>query len=225
MDTMSELVLDEAGVLIDYIGDELFAMWGAPTPCEDHAVRACRTGLAMRRALGRVNREWQSQVGVATEIGIGINTGNARVGNVGSQRKFKYGPLGNAVNLASRVQGATKHLRQSLLITGGTASQLNDEFSLRRLCKVKVVNIQKPVDIYEVLDNPAPEWQKLREQYELALSKFEQADFTAAAQALGGLALEFPDDGPSVLLLSRVVNCLLAGETDDFSPVWELAAK
>jgi adenylate cyclase len=225
MDTMSDFVMEEAGVLVDYTGDELFAMWGAPTPCEDHAARACRTALAMQRGLVQVNQRWEEQVGEPTTIGIGVNTGIARVGNVGSRRRFKYGPLGNDVNLASRVQGATKYLRSPLLIAATTAEKLGDEFSIRRLCKVKVVNIQQPIDIYEIVDQPDDEWEQLREQYEQALDSFEEADFSSAAQTLGALALNYPNDGPSVLLLSRVVNSLMSDSEDDFSPVWELGGK
>ena len=78
MDAMSELVIEESGVLVDFIGDELFAMWGAPTHCEDHAIRACRTALNMQRALIDLDQQWRDQIGEETRFGIGINTGIAR---------------------------------------------------------------------------------------------------------------------------------------------------
>ena len=83
-------------------------------------------------------------------FGIGINTGMARVGNMGSRHKFKYGPLGNTVNLASRVQGATKYLRSPILITGSTNRQIGEGFLVRRLCQVRVVNIVEPVELHEL---------------------------------------------------------------------------
>ena len=88
-----------------------------------------------------------------------------------------------------------------------------------------MVNIQQPSDIYEVIDRPPENWSQLRELYEQALESFESGDFSSAAQVLGKLALDFPNDGPSVLLLSRVVNCLLAGDDGTFDPVWELSGK
>jgi adenylate cyclase len=110
-DVMSELsscVLDEGGVLVDYVGDELLAMWGAPEDQPDQAERAARAALAMLAALPALDGRWQEAVGGPTEVGIGVNTGPAQVGNTGSTFKFKYGALGNTVNLGSRVQGLTK---------------------------------------------------------------------------------------------------------------------
>ena len=91
-------------------------------------------------------------------LGIGINTGKARVGNTGSKHKFKYGPLGHHVNLASRVQGATKYLLQLLLVTEFTRAQLGNDFELRRLCQVRVVNIVSAVALYELAPPNLPGW-------------------------------------------------------------------
>ena len=81
-----------------------------PAEQPDHAARACRAALAMRGGLPELNRRWEGRLGKAIGLGIGINSGAALVGNTGSRQKFKYGPLGHTVNLASRVEGATKHL-------------------------------------------------------------------------------------------------------------------
>ena len=83
-------------------------------------------------------------------LGIGINTGMARVGNTGSRRKFKYGPLGDTVNVASRVQGASKYFKSSLLITRATRDRLGPEFPLRRLGRARVVNIADPIELFEL---------------------------------------------------------------------------
>src|SRR5205814_5749276 len=133
-----------------HIGDELMAMWGAPQAQPDHAVRAVRAALAIRGALPELNLCWAETLGEPMGLGIGLNTGPARVGNTGSQYKFKYGPLGNTVNLASRVQGLTKYLRCPLLVTAATRAGLDDRFLARRVCKTRVVNISTPVDLYEV---------------------------------------------------------------------------
>src|SRR5262249_59580349 len=91
----------------------------------------------------------QSILGEPLRIGVGINSGVAQVGNTGSTLKFKYGPLGNTVNLASRVQGLTKYLRCGVLVTAATREQLGDEFIARRAVRARVVNIKEPVDLYE----------------------------------------------------------------------------
>ena len=107
---LSDCVINHQGVLVDYVGDELLAMWGAPSEQADQALLACRAAVAMQDALPTLNQRWQSRMGKPFRIGVGINTGTARVGNIGSHRKMKYGPLGNTVNMASRVQGMTKVL-------------------------------------------------------------------------------------------------------------------
>ncbi|MCA1685897.1 MAG: adenylate/guanylate cyclase domain-containing protein, partial [Planctomycetia bacterium] len=140
MGVLSECVLAHKGVLIDYIGDELIAMWGAPKEEPDHARLACRSALDMLSILPELSERWQSVLGEPIDLGIGLNTGVAQVGNTGSHRKFKYGALGNTVNLASRVQGATKYMKTRLLVTGSTRAQLDDGFACRRLCTVGVVN-------------------------------------------------------------------------------------
>src|SRR5262249_50804709 len=87
---LSVCVRDEGGVLVDYIGDELMARWGAPGEQPDHAAGACRAALAMRARVPVLNERWQPKVGEPLGVGIGIHTGTARVGNVGTPQKFKY---------------------------------------------------------------------------------------------------------------------------------------
>jgi adenylate cyclase len=157
-------------------------------------------------------------------LGIGMNSGVARVGNTGSQRKFKYGPLGNTVNLASRVQGATKYLKTKLLITGSVQAQLGPEVDARQLCKARVVNIAEPVNLYELVRQGTPAWLDLKTGYEEALQHFENKEFRQAARILGRLCTEYPHDGPSLFLMSRAVNCMVE-EPEKFDPVWILPGK
>src|SRR5947207_6445892 len=104
----------------------------------------------MLAALPALNERWQARLQVPMNIGVGINTGPAQVGNTSSRFKFKYGPLGNTVNLASRVQGLTKYLGCPLLMTKATREQLGAGFTARRVVKTRVVNIHEPVDLFEV---------------------------------------------------------------------------
>jgi adenylate cyclase len=222
MEALSECVLAEKGVLVDYIGDELVAMWGAPEAQPDHARRAARAALAMLAVLPELNARWQAEVGEALTVGIGLNSGVARVGNTGSPRKFKYGPLGNAVNLASRVQGATKFLKTQLLLTGATWSQLGPGFVGRRVATVQVVNIAEPVELYELVPAAEAGAPRLR-AYEEALAFYERREWRQACRILGRLQLESPEDGPSLVLLARAVQALV--ENGGFDPVWKLPGK
>jgi adenylate cyclase len=225
MAALSDCVLAHRGVLVDYIGDELMAMWGAPEVQEDHAELACRAALDMLSMLPKLNERWEERLGEPMGLGIGINTGTARVGNTGSQHKFKYGPLGPMVNLASRVQGATKYLRTRLLITEFTRSRVGDEFWTRRLCKVRVVNIATAVDLYELALAGDTDWKAIQPLYEHALEEFERGNFRAAARTLGNLMAEHSDDGPSLVLMGRAINALVASAEGAFDPVWELPGK
>lgn len=225
MGALSDCVLKTGGVLVDYIGDELMAMWGAPEKQDDHAQRACRAALEMLDVLKRLNERWQSKLGQPMDLGIGVNTGMARVGNTGSKHKFKYGPLGPTVNLASRVQGATKFLRTRLIVTEWTHAYLGDEFCTRRLCKVRVVNIKQAVDLFELAPAGATAAQGIRPRYEQALAEFEQGSFRAAARVLGTLLAEHADDGPSLVLMSRAIGWLVKPDPGQFDPVWEFTDK
>lgn len=221
--TLSDCVLKHHGVLVDYTGDELFAMWGAPVEQPDHADLACRTAIDMWQALPEVSQRWHERIGGDTRVGIGINTGLAHVGNTGSVRKFKYGALGNSVNLSSRVQGATKYLRTGVLITEQTRRRLADTAATRRLCSVHVVNIAEPVTLYELRAAPDLAWPDLRRRYEEALGEFEQQQFNRAMVLLCELLTQYPGDGPSLVLLARLVPLL--DHPGQFNPVWELPGK
>jgi adenylate cyclase len=224
MSVLSHCVLKHDGVVVDYIGDELMAMWGAPEDQPDHATLACRTALAMYSCLPGLNEKWQATLGEPLNLGIGVNSGIAQVGNVGSDIKFKYGALGNTVNLASRVQGATKHLKARLLITEATQSYLDAAFHTRQLCQVRVVNIAQPVTLFELVEPNNDSWAGLKQGYEEALAAFYKAEFRRTCQILGRLILDHPYDGPALLLLSRAVACLVE-EPNPFDPVMVLQGK
>jgi adenylate cyclase len=224
MSGLSDCVTRHGGVLVDYIGDELMAMWGAPLAQPDHAMLACRAALDMWHVIPTLNERWHKELGEPFGLGIGVNTGIARVGNTGSDRKFKYGPLGSTVNIASRVQGATKYLKSGVVVTAATNKSLGPEFAARRLCHVRVVNIAEPIELYELRDAADAAGQALGRQYEAGLKQFEAHDFRNASATLAQILAQHPDDGPTLVLLSRAVNQLINPD-DEFSLAWELPGK
>lgn len=225
MGEFSSVVIDHGGVLVDYTGDELLAMWGAPNEQPDHAELACRAALGIRRSLPALNEKWREIVGAETEVGIGINSGDALVGNVGTHRKFKYGPLGTVVNLASRVQGATKFLMSPLLISGETAMRVRGRFPTRRLCRVRVQNIRVPVELHELHESGINGRQAgLARVYEEALAAYERQDFSHASGKLSAFLKESPGDGPALLLQKRLAQDM-TGSAAPFDPVWSLPGK
>lgn len=205
---LSQCVTNTNGVLVDYIGDELMAMWGAPAEQHDHALRACESAVQMLRRIGPLREKWDEIIPDHFGIGIGINTGIARVGNTGSQIKFKYGPLGNMVNLASRVQGITKKFGVPVLITDSTVAAIDGAFENRRLATVKPFGFSDTVTIHELQTDATRAWPDIARRYEVALECFGNGDLSEAAKLLAALVHDHPNDNPSVVLLGRVVEAL-----------------
>jgi adenylate cyclase len=151
MDRFTHEVMNTGGVLIDYFGDGLAAFWNAPLPQPDHALLACQAALKMCAALPEISDDWYPITGRHLRLGIGIHTATTLVGNAGSRSRIKYGPRGSAMNLASRVQTATKQLGLPVLITRATAQQLAGKLATRRVAQVRLDGFADPVDLYQPL--------------------------------------------------------------------------
>ncbi len=222
---LSALVLGSDGVLVDYVGDELFAMWGAPENSPDHAFRTAMAAREMMALRKEMSERYREIIPGGIDFGIGICTGPARVGNTGSKQKFKYGPMGRTVNLGSRIQGLTKHWKVSALMDAETAKCLPNDLLKRRLCRAKVVGLDGDLDIFELLPNDSPENVELVVAYGLALELYESGShFREAVRAFGALVQQFPTDGPSLIMLVRAVNELVE-PSQPFSPVWSAKSK
>ena len=220
---LSDCVAEYQGVLVDYSGDALEAMWGAPLATAKHASLACRAALRMRATLPAINQRWHHRLGETTDISIGIHSGEAQVGNIGSRRKYKYGALGTTVNLSSRIQGATKYVGQSVLVSNSTTLKAEPGLAFRRLCTIRTVNIIEPVDIHELCDDPTPSWGLLKRDYEMALRYFEEQRFEEAEAILTRLVMEYPLDLPTRRLAERLGLVDRASRT--FDSIWTLEGK
>ncbi len=203
MDVLTEQVLEERGVIIDYYGDGMAAMWNAPKGYDDHAVRACRAAIAMQRGIAELSARWHERLGGPLAIGVGIHTGPARVGNAGSKLRQKYGPRGHTVNLASRIEGATKYAGVPILVSEATQARLGDAVATRRVGPVRVVGIDDPVALHEIRAEPDAAWPSLKTTYETAVDAFTRRDFARTRELLSAL----PDaDGPKQLLTRNVAR-------------------
>ena len=222
---LSVCVQTHQGVLVDYIGDELIAMWGAPDNQPNHANMAVQAGHAMLNCVPEINDRWKDRIGTDFQIGIGINSGIAQVGNIGSKLRFKYGPLGNPVNIASRVQGVTKQLQIPFLVTAETASRLDQSTPYRRLGQVQLVNVSQPVTICEIPGRVDDSWYELKARFEEGLELFENQYFSQAYTILSEILKKFPHDTPSIKLLSRAEDFLSNRDTNPNTIVWQLNTK
>jgi adenylate cyclase len=224
MGTLSECVLECDGVLVDFLGDELMAMWGAPIAQNDHAELACRAAMKMIGRLIEINNRWRKETGTEIRLGIGINSGLARVGNTGSKQKFKYGPLGDTVNIASRVQGATKYLGADCLVTGSTLAALSEPPPSRRLARVRVVNIEQPLDVHELVSKPPADWASHCARYQEILDAMEAKNLTLAGDLVLKMCEEYPKDAAVIALAQRIAEARVAQPTAD-SAIWHLPGK
>lgn len=226
-ETLSELsaiVLDTDGVLVDYVGDEMFAMWGAPEKTDDHAFRAAYAAKQMMDSRDRLNKRFESVLPSRFDFGIGLCTGEVRVGNTGSRQKFKYGPMGKTVNMGSRIQGLTKQWGVTTLMDEATANCLPSDMARRRLSRATVIGMDSSIDLYELMSDDLAD-EELIQKYETALAIFETGqNFREAVNAFGELIQKYPNDGPSMLMLVRAVNELVS-PSPNFSPVWSAKSK
>ncbi|HUF12337.1 MAG TPA: adenylate/guanylate cyclase domain-containing protein [Longimicrobiales bacterium] len=153
LDRMAEVVFRNGGTLDKFIGDAVMAFWGAPIPMADHARRALDTALEMMTELRELNRRWAEQgITEGVDIGIGVNTGEAIVGNIGSlTHKLDYTAIGDAVNLASRLEGLNKNYGTNIIVSEATKAAVGDDYDFRSLDDVKVKGKEQAVQIYELM--------------------------------------------------------------------------
>ncbi|HEY8075067.1 MAG TPA: adenylate/guanylate cyclase domain-containing protein, partial [Labilithrix sp.] len=148
---MVGIVIQEDGVVDKYIGDAIMAVFGAPVPKKDDAQRAVRAAVRMRKALADLNVKLAARGKPPIKTGIGIHTGEVVAGNIGSEARMEYTVIGDAVNLASRLESSTKDLGVNVLISEDTKNFLDDEFEVRAVKEIHVKGRAAPVMTYEVV--------------------------------------------------------------------------
>ncbi len=148
---MTELIIHYRGTIDKYMGDAIMAFWGAPVQNDDHAYFACVAALAQSRRLKELQAGWRERGDFSIDIGIGINTGMAVVGNMGSSRRMDYTIMGDTVNLGSRLEGITKTYGVKICISEFTYERVKDRVYARELDLVRVKGKNEPVRIYELM--------------------------------------------------------------------------
>lgn len=148
---MAQSVKDQQGLVVQFIGDEIEAVFGAPLPLDNHADRAVSAALDMRQRLAGLNRKLRERGLDPLRHGIGIHTGTVLAGNIGSSDRLSYALVGDAVNLASRIQGLNKQFGSDILISAQTKEALKHLPALDKKPEVKVKGKSRPVEIYAVL--------------------------------------------------------------------------
>lgn len=225
---MSEDIRDSHGGTLDkYIGDAVMAFWGAPVAFADHASRAVASALLMQGSAARLNQRFCARGWPALRIGIGINTGPMHVGDMGSRIRRAYTVMGDSVNLAARLEGASK--RYGVGIVVGEATRLAAaQFLYRELDRVRVQGKQEAVAIFEprcLLAGAAAAELAQLERWHAALARLRARDWPAAAGMIGQLQADFPDDGLYRLYAARVDDYRRAPPAPDWDGVTILDSK
>lgn len=152
LQAMTDTVIKYFGTLDKYVGDEIMAFWGAPIEMEDHALKACKAGIEMMDVLHELNKKWEHEGKPTLDIGIGINTGDMVVGNMGSSSRMDYTLMGDNVNLGARLEGTNKVYHTHIIISEFTYQYVKDHVIARELDLIKVKGKAHPVKIFELID-------------------------------------------------------------------------
>jgi adenylate cyclase len=208
-------VFDNGGTLDKFIGDAIMAVWGNVSShgVDQDAKAAVRTALGMRSELRKLNERWRSEGRTELGFGIGINHGEAVIGNIGSyepHERLDPTVIGDSVNLASRLEALTRVYRVDILI-GPTANELvREEFHLRSVARVQVKGKTEPVDVFTLIgarnDTIDPQLLKWLESYEEGVGKFRMRDFTQAKILFSRFLEFFPEDFLAKMYLQRTLE-------------------
>ena len=243
---MSDIIINEHGTVDKYEGDAIVAMVGAPVQMDDHAIRACRAALKMKKEEAVMNDEIKFTVaggdaggGIDPELfeafkilvhnkkriytRIGINRGEMIAGYFGSTLKKNYTIMGNNVNLASRLEGVNKQYHTGgILISEMTYKELGNNFVVRRLDRVQVVNVSTPLRLYELLEEQEFATAELIDyvtKWEQAIDKFENGDYEASLECFKNLRAVNHDDNVAVYYINLLEKYFIKGsyptESDD----------
>ncbi len=203
---MTQIVFEEGGTLDKYIGDALMAFWGAPLEQPDHALHACRAAVRFVQKVGELKGLWAAQGLPELEIGVGINTGPMIVGNMGSDLRFNYTVMGDAVNLASRLEGLNKDYQTSILISESTYHSVRSQVTARKLGRAQVRGKQVPVPIYELrsLGMPSATDRTAIEDFERGVDALASEELEVAERAFQQVLRAWPGDSLSLRYLGQL---------------------
>jgi len=227
---MSDIILDKRGTIDKFEGDAIIAFWGAPLPFEDHAQLAVRAALEMKAAEAALNENLLQEKLAPSPLltRIGINTGEMTVGNMGTARRMDYTMMGNAVNLAARLEGVNKQYGTWILSAQPTVDRLDGTVLTRKLDRVRVVGISTPVRLHEIHSFRSTASGASLEKialFEKAIDVYEQRDWEGARRLLEAVLKIDPTDGPARVFLDRTAKNREAGLDAKWDGVYNLTTK
>jgi adenylate cyclase len=231
---MTSLVFDHQGTLDKYIGDAVMAFWGAPFEEPGHAARGCHTALKMMERVREMQRKWEAEGKPHLDIGIGLNTGVASVGNMGSSLRYGYTALGDTVNLSSRLEGLNKDYGTHILVNETTYSAARDDgFVFRELDLIRVKGKLQPVTIYELIGRAgqnsvygtAEDMHTRITLFRRARELFRKREWAEAQKTFQIILDKWPDDGPSRTYWKRCQDYLFDEPPSGWDGVFTMTHK
>jgi class 3 adenylate cyclase/HAMP domain-containing protein len=222
---MVGIIIEHKGIIDKFIGDAIMALFGAPVEYGDDPLQAILTGLSMIEALRGFNKT-QVRIGKPVfKIGIGLNTGNVVVGNIGSNQKLEYTCIGDAVNLASRLEGLTKVYGVPIIISEYTLSYANGNVQARQLDSVRVKGKLQPVKIYEPYRTSRSDINEGYQVFKRAIQLYQSRDFDGALKLFTESNRLFSNDLPSSLYIDRCRELLQHPPSEDWDGVYTAKTK
>lgn len=230
---MTRIVFATNGTLDKYIGDAVMAFWGAPYEDARHPVQACTAALEMMQRVGELQKKWAAEGKPALDIGIGLNSGAASLGNMGSSLRYGYTALGDTVNLSSRLEGLNKEYGTHIIANESTYEAAKVAgFLFRELDLIRVKGKLQPVTIYELFARLSDLEEAALTDARARLSKFADAralykerKWAAALEAFQKILDRWPKDGPSLVYLKRCEEYLAAEPVSDWDGVFVMTHK
>ena len=221
---MTDIILKSEGTLDKYEGDAIIAFWNAPLDLPDHAVRASRAALACWKKVEELKDHFRERYGHELSIRIGLNSGPAVVGNMGSRVRFDYTAIGDTINLASRLEGTCKQYGLNILMGETTFHEVKDIIAARRVDLIRVVGKVQPVHIYEIVD----EWKMLAqderdslESYNRGVELYHDRKWDKALDLFQSLE----DDKLAQMYVKRILRFKKFPPQDDWTGITELTKK
>ncbi len=220
---MTDIIQENRGTIDKYMGDAIMAIFGAPIEFANHAEKGVDAALAMLSKLEDMRLEWRKVGLPEIDIGVGLNTGDMSVGNMGSRRIFSYTVMGDSVNLGSRLEGINKEYGTRLIVSEYTRAELGPDYVCRELDRVKVKGKKLPVTIFEVMGKgELPEKRDLAKRFDEALQLYYSKKFTEAKEKFAVMA---PTDPTSDIYLERCDMWMQEPPPDDWDGSWTMKTK
>jgi len=228
-----KIILDHGGTVDKYVGDAIFSYWNAPREQEDHFVRSCEAALACRIASNALNAVWREQGREVWYTRFGVHMGDAVVGNVGSSDRIDYTVIGNAVNIASRLEGLNKVYGTQVVASGPVWELTKDRFLYRRLDRVMPKGALYPIDIYELVGTfEGPDafrvigaQKRLCADWEETYKTYLSHDWSRALDAFEAFAMRHPEDKVARIYLERIIVFLVEPPPPDWDGVTRFEQK